>query len=190
MPQTFLEVLFKGLFNDDLPLWLYAPLAASLSCTPFNDGNGGCRLGHTNVSLAYILKIMLNRMISEPDVNPFIALIGPIAIYLGISFTVNTAFRLYNYFVEYQMIPVLRKQISTQCLDHLLTLSHQFYQNNFAGSLGSKVSELVMAIPDLLKILIDRFFSYALTLSIAILTLWQVNARFSLSSCWSGLLSF
>ena len=130
--------------------------------------------------LPYILKIMLNRMISEPDVNPFIALIGPIAIYLGISFTVNTAFRLYNYFVEYQMIPVLRKQISTQCLDHLLTLSHQFYQNNFAGSLGSKVSELVMAIPDLLKILIDRFFSYALTLSIAILTLWQVNARFSL----------
>ena len=59
-------------------------------------------------------------------------------------------------------------------------IQHQFYQNNFAGSLGSKVSELVMAIPDLLKILIDRFFSYALTLSIAIFTLWQVNARFSL----------
>ncbi|EKE09637.1 MAG: hypothetical protein ACD_16C00130G0042 [uncultured bacterium] len=129
--------------------------------------------------LPYVIKIMLNRMIAEPEADPFIDLLEPIAIYLGMAFIVATAFRFYNYFVEYRMIPALRKRISTYCLDHLLRLSHQFYQSSFAGSLGSKVSELVMAIPDLLKILIDRFFSYALTLLIAIFTLWQVNARFA-----------
>lgn len=130
--------------------------------------------------LPYVLKIMLNRMIADPGTDPFTVLIGPVAIYLGMSFTVSTAFRLYDYLVKYRMIPVLRKKISAHCLDHLLKLSHQFYQNTFAGSLGSKVSELVTAIPDLLQILIDRFFSHGLALIIAIFTLWQVNALFAL----------
>ncbi|MDP4156896.1 MAG: ABC transporter ATP-binding protein, partial [Bacillota bacterium] len=112
--------------------------------------------------------------------DPFIALIGPVAVYLGMSFLMSTFFRLYGYFVEYRMIPELRKRISTHCLEHLLKLSHQFYQNNFAGSLGSKVSELVMAIPDILQIFMDRFLSHSLALLIAAFTLWQVNAWFSL----------
>ncbi len=128
----------------------------------------------------YMLKVMLDRMIAEPDANPFVILRGPVAIYLGVHFTQSTFFRLYNYFVEYKMIPDLRKRISTTCLHHLLNLSHQFYQDSFAGSLGSKVSELVMAVPDLLKILIDRFFSTFLSLTIAIFTLWHVNTRFAL----------
>lgn len=128
----------------------------------------------------YILKLMVNRLIAEPEVDPFIALIGPVAMYLATSFIISTAFRFYDYFVTYMMIPSLRKKISTYCIEHLLKLSHQFYQNNFAGSLGSKVSELVMAVPDLLQIIIDRFFSHGLALIIAVFTLWQVNARFAL----------
>lgn len=130
--------------------------------------------------LPYILKVTLNRMTAEPDADPFIALIGPVAVYLGMSFVMSTFFRLYGYFVEYRMIPELRKRISIHCLNHLLKLSHQFYQNSFAGSLGSKVSELVMAIPDLLQIFMDRFLSSSLALLIAAFTLWQVNARFAL----------
>lgn len=129
--------------------------------------------------LPYVIRTMLNQMIAEPDVDPFSVLMVPIAIYLGMSFIFSTAFRFYGYFVEYQMIPALRERISIKCLDHLLKLSHRFYQNNLAGSLGNKVSELVMAIPDLLQILIDRFFSHSLALSIAAFTLWQVNARFA-----------
>ncbi len=128
----------------------------------------------------YVLKVILNRMIAHPEADPFIMLIGPVALYIGMHFTLSTAFRLYGYFVEYRMIPALRKRISTTCLHHLLGLSHQFYQSSFAGSLGSKVSELVMAVPDLLQILIDRFFATFLALTIAIFTLWQVNARFAL----------
>ncbi len=130
--------------------------------------------------LPYILKIMLNRMIAEPSADPFIALAVPVAIYLATSFAISSSFRLYDYFVKYRMIPALRKKISTKCIDNLLKLSHQFYQNSLSGSLGSKVSELVMAVPDLLQILIDRFFSHGLALIIAIFTLWQVNARFAL----------
>ena len=128
----------------------------------------------------YILKLMVNRLIAEPEADPFIALSGLVIIYLATSFALSTAFRFYDYFVNYRMVPSLRKKISTHCIEHLLKLSHQFYQNNFAGSLGSKVSELVMAVPDLLQILVDRFFSHGLALIIAIFTLWSVNARFAL----------
>jgi ATP-binding cassette, subfamily B, bacterial len=130
--------------------------------------------------LPYLLKIMLNRVASEPHADPFILLSGLVILYLGVSFTMVTLFRFYGYFVEYKMIPALRKQIGTRCIAHLLKLSHQFYQNSFSGSLGSKVSELVMTIPDLLQIVIDRFFSHFLVLMIAAFTLWQVNARFAL----------
>lgn len=130
--------------------------------------------------LPYILKLMVNRLIAEPEVDPFIALTGLVAMYLATSFIISTAFRFYDYFVVYVMIPSLRKKISIYCIEHLLKLSHQFYQNNFAGSLGSKVSELVMAVPDLLQIIIDRFFSHGLALLVAVFTLWQVNERFAL----------
>ncbi|MDZ4322683.1 MAG: ABC transporter ATP-binding protein, partial [Alphaproteobacteria bacterium] len=130
--------------------------------------------------LPYILKLMVNQLIAESEVDPFIALTGLVAIYLATSFTLSTAFRFYDYSVTYLMIPSLRKRISTYCIEHLLKLSHQFYQNNFAGSLGSKVSELVMAVPELLQIIIDRFFSHGLALIIAVFTLWQVNVSFAL----------
>jgi len=130
--------------------------------------------------LPYVLKLMVNRLIAAPEADPFTALIGLVAIYLAAFFTIVTSFRCYDYFANYRMIPALRKKISTYCIEHLLMLSHQFYQNNFAGSLGSKVSELVMAIPELLQILIDRFLSCSLALTLAIFTLWQVNVRFAL----------
>lgn len=134
---------------------------------------------HTSL-LPYVLKEMLNRMVSAPEADPFTALGGLILIYLAAYLALILGDRFYEYFVNYRMIPALRPRISRHCIEHLLKLSHQFYQNNFAGSLGSKVSELVMAIPEILQILMDRFLAQFLALSIAAWTLWQVNARFAL----------
>ncbi|MEN8236752.1 MAG: ABC transporter transmembrane domain-containing protein [Pseudomonadota bacterium] len=130
--------------------------------------------------LPYILKVILDRMATFPNKDPYSILIFPAILYLIIYFTHSTTYRLYNYFVEYRMIPEMRKRISTNCINHLLKLSHQFYQNNFAGSLGSKVSELVMAIPDSIRLVIDKFISTFLVLTIAIFTLSTVNPSFAL----------
>lgn len=129
---------------------------ASISLAHFCHVVGVCGWAIQTSLLPYILKMMLNRMMAEPQSDPFVVMMGPIMGYLGMSFTMSTTYRLYNYFVTCCMVPAMRKHICTYCLKHIFKLSHRFYQNNFSGSLGSKISELVMTIPDLLKIFFNR----------------------------------
>lgn len=134
-----------------------------------------------NISLRpYILKIILNRIAEPTTQNLFNYLALPAAAYLGSSLFMSTIFRIYGYFVEIRMTPRLRKRIGTHALERLLEQSHQYYQDNFAGSLGNKVNDLVSGIPDILQITIDRFLCHGLAITVATYTLWNVNPTFGL----------
>jgi ATP-binding cassette subfamily B protein len=127
----------------------------------------------------YILKIILNRIAEGSPQDVFIYLTMPVLAYLSLTFTITSLFRLYGYFVEIKMIPTLRQNIASSVFKILLGHSHQYYQNNFSGSLANKVNDLTSCIPDIIRICIDRFLSNSLALVIAIYTLWQVNIKFA-----------
>lgn len=128
----------------------------------------------------YVLKVILNRLSEFSEQDVFSYLTVPALIYLLLSFAMSTIFRLYGYFVEVKMIPTLRLRIAHSSFGKFLDQSHQFYQNNFSGSLANKVNDLTSSIPDLVQIAIDRFCSQGLALIIAIFTLWLVNIKFAL----------
>lgn len=128
----------------------------------------------------YLLKIILNRLADQSHGDVFAALALPIAAYLAMFFVLSTSYRLYGYFVEIKMIPRLRQRIANQALSLLLDKSHSYYQNTFSGSLANKVNDLTNAIPELVQIIIDRFFSHSLALIIAVATLGFVNLRFAI----------
>lgn len=128
----------------------------------------------------YLLKEILNRFSAAPPEAIFDYLAPPTALYLIIYLLMTTTYRLYGYFVEVKMIPNLRKKIATESVGLLVEKSHNYYQNNLSGSLTNKVNDLINNIPELLLIIIDRFLNNALTLSIAVFTLWQVNSLFAL----------
>lgn len=128
----------------------------------------------------YILKIMLNRIVEYPAHSIFEYLMLPVGVYLLMSFLHSSVFRLYSYFIEIKMIPYLRQNITKSIFDDLLKQSHYYYQNHFSGSLANKVNDLTNNIPDVIQIVIDRFFSHSLALLIATYTLWQVNIKFAL----------
>jgi ATP-binding cassette, subfamily B, bacterial len=133
------------------------------------------------VSLSpYLLKVIVNR-IENTQGDVFHGAFWPAIGYVSLIFFLIVSFRLYGYFVEIKMIPSLRRRIATFSFDHLLNQSHTFYQNNFAGSLSNKINDLIQNVPTIAQITIDRFFSSALALSIAIFTLWHVNQAFGLS---------
>lgn len=129
----------------------------------------------------YLLKIILNRLAAsgQPDVFHYLA--GPIALYLLMYFLLTTSFRVYEYFVQIKMIPKMRARIAQDAFGLLVDKSHNYYQNNFSGNLANKVNDLTNSVPDLLYILIDRFFSNFLALFIAIFTLWQVGPIFAVA---------
>ena len=128
----------------------------------------------------YLLKMMLNRAADAPEDGIFEHLIYPSSLYLIMRFIIITSYRFYDYFVVIKMIPFLRNNIANHALELLVDKSHSYYQNNFSGSLANKINDLTNNVPGVLQIVIDRFFSHSLALSIAIYTLWQVNLTFAL----------
>jgi ATP-binding cassette, subfamily B, bacterial len=135
----------------------------------------------------YLLKIILNLLTTGAANSVFEDLTIPVAIYLSMYFVMTSSFRLYGYFVELKMIPRLRQRIADHALNLLLDKSHTYYQNNFSGSLTNKVNDLTRSVPDIIQIVIDRFFSHLLALFVAIGALWMVDVRFAVFMLiWAG----
>ena len=114
----------------------------------------------------YVLKVILDRL-SEPLIeNTFTYIGGPILIYLFLSLFMTSLFRFYDYFIQIKMIPKLH--------------NHEYYQNNFSGSLANKINDLSNSVPEIIQIFIDRFFAHILSVIIAIWILWRVRVEFAL----------
>ncbi|MBM3633233.1 MAG: ABC transporter ATP-binding protein [Alphaproteobacteria bacterium] len=128
----------------------------------------------------YILKVILDRLADNPKAEVFSYLAWPVFSFLLLAFLMPTVSRFYGYFVEIEMIPRLRQQLSQTAFGSFLKQSHGFFQNQFSGSLGNKINDLSTDIPDLVQTVIDRCFSTILALIVAIITLWTVNTRFAL----------
>jgi ATP-binding cassette subfamily B protein len=133
------------------------------------------------VSLSpYILKVIINCLTEYPSSSILEHIVFPALAYFSLGVVFTTNFRFYDYFVNIKMIPALRQKIASYILSVLLQQSHHYYQNNFAGSLANKLNDLVTYIPNLIQVIIDRFFSHMLALVFAICTLWLVNFKFAL----------
>lgn len=144
----------------------------------------------TSVELSlrpYLLKVIIDRISDSSVTDVFAAVSVPAILYFLLTFFKATLYRIYEYFVEIKMIPNLRRNIANACFESLLKQSYSYYQNNFAGSLSNKVNDLTHSIPEIVKIVVDRFFSHGLALVIAIFTLWQVNSIFAIGMlCWTA----
>ena len=128
----------------------------------------------------YIFKTLLDSLENPSFKNYFDTLIIPIIAYLSVSFVSASLWRVYGYFVEIKMIPHLREQITLTSFQSLLSQSHSYYQERMAGSLTNKINDLKAKIPDILQIIIDRFFSRLIALCVAIYVLSWVSDKFSL----------
>lgn len=134
----------------------------------------------------YILKIIINRIASHPGENPFVFLAVPVGLYILQIFIMATMYRLYNYYVEINMIPDMRQKITTHVFDYLLNQSHSFFQDHTAGGLTNQVKNVGFDVPDILQLIIDRFLWNSIMLVIAIFALWSVQVTFALIMfCWS-----
>ncbi|HET9843118.1 MAG TPA: ABC transporter ATP-binding protein [Gammaproteobacteria bacterium] len=162
---------------------VYAYIASHIKAFPFAILTmlGVALIWAISISVKpYLIKIILNRLSISAQADVFVYLATPILLYLGMNLLLTISYRFYGYFVEIKMIPKLRKQMANDALGKLIEKSHTFYQNNFSGSLTNKVNDLTRSVPEILQIIFDKFISHVLALSIAILTLWQVNYIFAL----------
>jgi ATP-binding cassette, subfamily B, bacterial len=128
----------------------------------------------------YLLKTVLDGVAQFPRHELMSQLALPLFYFVLLPFVLSTSYRLYNYFIEIKMIPALRAFVLEDALKRLLCKSHQFYQNQYAGTLSSRVGDLVNGVPELFQIGLDKFLSHFLALLFAVYTLWQVSWIFAM----------
>lgn len=128
----------------------------------------------------YLLKVILNRLANGTQTEIFAYLVVPTIFYFGSMLIMMTSHRFFDYFVTIKMVPQMRKKVANDALETLINKSHAYYQNHFSGSLSSKINDLTNSVPEIIQCSFYQFSLQILSLTIAIVTLWQVSTFFAL----------
>lgn len=135
----------------------------------------------------YLIKLLIDSVISKSPQSHFLS-VGVIAsFYVGLSFIFSMSWRLVDW-ISLKYEPALRNHIASNMSAYVREHSHQFFQDNFAGSIGSKIFDAAAHIPEIIATMIYRYFTEVLVLIIAFYALWHIHVWFALALlCWSTL---
>jgi ATP-binding cassette subfamily B protein len=126
----------------------------------------------------YLLKIMVDQIAEIPAADAYQALITPAMLYFGMLVVIVLIFRFYDY-AWLNINPPMKRHIGSILMDRMMQHAHHLFQENFSGSLGNKIKDVMSGIPDLIKILIDHFFAHALAMAIAVGVVFTIDPKFA-----------
>lgn len=131
----------------------------------------------------YLMKNILDTATMCQNSNNIVeALLWPTILYIFMALLVTTMFRIYGYFIDIKMCPLLKQQITDISYSKLLNQNHNFHQTNFTGDLVHKLNNLSESIIEIVKLFIMRFFACSIALIISVYTLTVVNIKFAIAS--------
>lgn len=100
--------------------------------------------------------------------------------YMILLIVIPINWRIYDY-CSLQYEPALKNHIARMLVSYVSSHSHHYFQNNFAGSIASKINDAAMYIPAIVKTAIDRYFTDAIILMVAMVALWHIHPLFALA---------
>jgi ATP-binding cassette, subfamily B, bacterial len=130
----------------------------------------GCYIGFA----PYLLKIIIDDLASGRNV---IAVYTPAMLYVGLYFLTAISFRFYDW-AKYKMLPNSKKDTAMHMFNYIKNHSHEFFQNNFTGSISNKVNDMIVNLESLLMSG-DEFFVSIISFLIAIIVMYNVNPIFA-----------
>lgn len=138
----------------------------------------------------YISKLLIDKLTVTPR-ELVISETWPIALLL-IIFTIlpGMVWRLCD-FSWMNLTPALKKKITSESMDYAMQHSHNYFQNNFSGSLANKVRDLANSTPPMLGRILYSFLNVTLSLIIAFITLFTVHKIFAFGLIiWAAIFIF
>lgn len=104
----------------------------------------------------------------------FVYLYAPISLFLGLQYGLGILFRIYDW-LFLRTIPTLRATMIEEMFSYVSYHSYRFFQQEFSGSLGNKLSDMARngttVVIDFLEVFLSRF----VMILIATATLTWVN---------------
>jgi ATP-binding cassette subfamily B protein len=128
----------------------------------------------------YVLKLLIDRVTNyQGDFSQLSNIMfWPAISYVALSLMLGITFRFYDYIIL-KLMPNLRRDIQQQMLFYLEGHSHNYFQNNFAGSLSNKISDMMRGVPEILGMLTDAFLASFLAVCMATVTMYLVQPIFA-----------
>lgn len=132
-----------------------------------------------NTLLPYTLKLIIDHVASfTGNKDGLLKTIQPYA-FAYIAFWVALCINMrFLDWVKLKLYPNLRADVMNGMFSYLNQHSHQYFQNNFAGSLMNKISDMQNGVIDIFTTL-DDLFAQTLGLSVAIIILLFIHPIFA-----------
>ena len=123
----------------------------------------------------YLLKVIIDTVVKHAnDQSRLIAaIIIPASLYAAMSVILNLTFRLYDY-INLRLYPYIKGSVEKDMFSYVLNHSYTFFQNNFAGSITKKISDMAINIESLVSIPNEWFYPRLFAAVIASVTLFEV----------------
>lgn len=128
----------------------------------------------------YVLKLIIDHVVTFNGNKAlmFHAALPYIVFYMLLWILIATAMRANDWF-RLKLLPSVRADVTKKLFSYLMQHSHHYFQNNFAGSLSNKISDMISGIVTVLSTVEDALAQCA-GLVIAILMMLTIHPIFAL----------
>lgn len=135
----------------------------------------------------YVSKLLIDKLATTPH-EQIIPTIWPVALLLIVlTLLPGLIWRLAD-FSWMNLTPAMKKKITSESMDYAMQHSHNFFQNNFSGSIANKVRDLANSTPSMLAKILYNFLNVILSLVIAFFTLYSIHKLFAFALIfWAGI---
>jgi ATP-binding cassette, subfamily B, bacterial len=129
--------------------------------------------------IPYVLKLMIDHAVAfHADKSAlFHTLLPYFFLYISLWIAQSLNMRLLD-FVKLKFYPSVREGVIVKMFDYSNQHSHQYFQNNFAGSISNKILDMHGAIVEILTTL-DDAYAQILGMSVAVVTLLFIHPIFA-----------
>jgi ATP-binding cassette subfamily B protein len=128
----------------------------------------------------YIVKLILNAAMGEDRTNLFNQLAFLMSLYLISECVYVFIFRVYD-FIIIKFRPTIKRHIGLVLMDNMMEHAHSFYQRQFAGSLTTRITDIIVGVPDIIRIVIDRLFACSLMLLFVLYNMSLIHMKFAIA---------
>lgn len=129
----------------------------------------------------YLIKLIINTVsgFQGDRLHIYTALRGPLTV-IVIAWVVMEFSMRSQGFVILNAFPKLRATIRQTVFSYVRQHSHQYFMDNFAGSIANKISDLPSSTERIIEILIFNIIALAVSFIVALGLLWHANIVFFL----------
>lgn len=128
----------------------------------------------------YLIKLILNAAQDTQKCDLFYTIAFFMSLYLLSELVYVSIFRVYDWIII-RFRPVIKKHIGLILMEKMMQHAHSFYQHQFAGSLTTRINDIVIGVPDIVRIIIDRLFACLLMMILALYNMSLVQIKFAVA---------